>query len=74
MTDTKFKTVSSVDELAAGDIILDGGSIMPSHVGIYSGEGTVIHAPTFNDKVREVPLAEFYGWVTGNETFRHYVG
>lgn len=73
MTDSRFKTVGSVDELTAGDIILDGGN-MPSHVGIYSGEGTVIHAPTFNDHVREVPLAEFYGWVTGNETFRHYVG
>lgn len=73
MTDSHFQTVSSVDELSAGDIILDGGS-SPSHVGIYTGEGTVIHAPTFGDHVREVPLEEFYGWVSGAETYRHYIG
>lgn len=72
-SDPQFITVSSVDELSAGDIILDGGSA-PSHVGIYTGNGTVIHAPTFNDYVREVSLSEFYGWVAGNETFRHYNG
>ena len=71
--DPRFETVSSVDQLVAGDIILDGGS-MPSHVGIYTGNGTVIHAPTFGDYVREVSLQEFYNWVVGAETFRHYVG
>ncbi len=73
MTDTHFTTVLSVNELSAGDIILDGG-LNPSHVGIYSGEGTVIHAPTFGDVVREVSLLEFNGWVYGNETYRHYTG
>ena len=72
-SDPQFTTVSSVEELSEGDIILDGGSY-PSHVGIYMGEGTVIHAPTFYDHVREVSLAEFYGWVGGAETFRHYNG
>ena len=71
MTDSHFQTVSSVDELSAGDIILRGGN-PPSHVGIYTGSGTVIHAPHTGDVVKEVSYDQFAS--SGGLTFRHYIG
>lgn len=71
MTDSHFQTVSSVDELSAGDIILRGGN-PPSHVGIYTGEGTVVHAPHTGDFVKEVSYDQFAS--SGGLTFRHYIG
>lgn len=68
-----FVTVSSVDELSAGDIILDGGSNI-HHVGIYTGAGTVVHAPVAGMNVEEVPLASYQSWVGGYETYRHFIG
>lgn len=72
-TSNKFVTVSSVDELSAGDIILDGGSNI-HHVGIYTGAGTVVHAPVAGMNVEEVSLASYQSWVGGYETYRHFIG
>ena len=68
-----FETVSSVDQLGPGDIILDGGSNI-QHVGIYTGEGTVVHAPVAGMNVSEVPLSSYQSWVGGYETYRRYIG
>lgn len=54
MTDSHFTTVDSIDKLEAGGII-----VTSSHVGIYSGENTVIHEPHTGDKCKEVPLEDF---------------
>ncbi len=40
MTDSRFRTVGSIDQLKGGDIIVSA-----NHVGIYTGAGTVIHEP-----------------------------
>ena len=69
----KFETVDSVDQLGAGDIILDGGDYI-HHVGIYTGEGTVVHAPLEGMTIAEVSLAEYESWVSGYETYRRYIG
>ncbi len=68
-----FRTVSSVDQLSPGDIILDGGNNI-SHVGIYSGNGTVIHAPEPGSNVTEISLERFQNAVAGFETYRTYIG
>ena len=73
VSDSRFVTVSSISQLSAGDIILDGGSDV-SHVGIYTAKGTVIHAPRTGDVVKEVSLTQFQGGLSGYETYRHYVG
>ena len=64
VNDSNFTTVSSLDELGAGGIILcdRGGNV--HHVGIYSGEQTVIHAPHTGDVVKEVPMDKFCGGQT----------
>ena len=69
MTDSHFTTVSSIDELTAGDIIVSA-----SHVGIYTGEGTVIHEPKEGDVCREVSLEEFLAWSSDEYIYRHYTG
>ncbi len=68
-----FVTVSSVNEIGAGDIILDGGNDI-HHVGIYTGAGTVIHAPKPGMNVEEVSLDRFKSWVGGFETYRRFIG
>lgn len=68
-----FVTVSSVNEIGAGDIILDGGNDI-HHVGIYTGAGTVIHAPRPGMNVEEVSLDRFKSWVGGFETYRRFIG
>lgn len=54
MTDSHFTTVDSIDQLQAGGII-----VTKSHVGIYTGENTVIHEPQTGDVCKEVPLETF---------------
>lgn len=68
MTDNHFTTVDSIDKLEAGGII-----VTSSHVGIYSGENTVIHEPQTGDKCKEVPLEDF---IRSRPTaiFRNYSG
>lgn len=43
-----FEKVDSVDKLSPGDLIQFGGSGGSGHVGIYTGEGTVIEEPGWN--------------------------
>lgn len=45
-----------VAQAAPGDILW-----MPGHVGMYIGNGQVVHAPTFGDVVRVVPVGDM-GW------------
>ncbi len=66
MTDSHFTTVQSVEELTPGDII-----VTPTHVGIYTGEGTVIHEPQTGDVCKEVSLESFIKGRT-NLLYRHY--
>ncbi|MCI8759940.1 MAG: hypothetical protein HFJ34_02250 [Clostridia bacterium] len=68
MTDDHFTTVNSIDELQAGGII-----VTKTHVGIYSGEKTVIHEPQTGDVCKEVPVEDF---IRSRPTaiFRNYSG
>ena len=69
LEDPRFTNVSSESEMSPGDLLVysSGG-----HVGIYVGDGKVIHAPQPGDVVTEVNFSSF-GW--GNSVvYRHYVG
>lgn len=57
----------SADELQAGDLLFFGSSSYISHVGIYSGEGTVIHALSESTGVVEDSL--WSGWNASNFLF-----
>lgn len=57
-----FEHVNSVDELKPGDLIQYGGSGSNGHIGIYTGDGTVVHAPATGNPVREDSLEEYYNW------------
>ncbi|MDH6284521.1 peptidoglycan DD-metalloendopeptidase family protein [Prescottella agglutinans] len=46
-----------IDQAQPGDLVFGGwGSNGPGHVGIYSGGGQMVHAPTTGDVVKEAPL------------------
>ncbi len=66
MTDSHFTDVKSANELSGGDII-----VTKTHVGIYTGVGTVIHEPGIGDVCKEVSLESFLKDRTGVK-FRHY--
>ena len=79
-TSNLFETVTSADELSAGDIILDGGNNI-GHVGIYSGNGTVIHSAIKTeyglsgiDGVQEESLQDYCDYHGGFEVYRRYKG
>ncbi|WP_239089719.1 C40 family peptidase [Sphaerimonospora thailandensis] len=46
----------SLDELQAGDLLWHSGY---GHVGIYAGDGKVVHAPQTGDVVKVVTLSEY---------------
>jgi len=56
-------TPATPASIRAGDLVLipgsDGSLASPSHVGMYLGEGLVIHAPKTGDVVRVTRLAGF---------------
>lgn len=46
-----------LDQAQPGDLVFGGwGPNGPGHVGIYSGGGRMVHAPTTGDVVKEAPL------------------
>ncbi|HEY6793500.1 MAG TPA: C40 family peptidase [Kineosporiaceae bacterium] len=47
--------VASPDDLRPGDLIF-----LPGHVGIYLGDGLVVHAPHTGDVVRVAPLRPYW--------------
>lgn len=75
-----FEHVDSVDELVAGDLIQFGGSGMAGHIGIYTGEGTVIEEPGWNvpgygNVCVETDLNDFLSSSSySGPYFLHYVG
>jgi cell wall-associated NlpC family hydrolase len=63
-------TPTTVDALAAGDLVLIPGSqgslAAPGHMGMYLGHGLVIHAPRTGDVVKVTTLRAFTsGGVSG---------
>ena len=42
----------SRDELLPGDLVFFGDSSSPHHVGMYIGDGNMIHAPQTGDVVK----------------------
>lgn len=47
----------SRDELLAGDLVFFGDSSSPHHVGMYIGDGMMIHAPQTGDVVKIASLS-----------------
>ncbi|MER5183247.1 C40 family peptidase [Streptomyces sp. NPDC002896] len=59
-TQVKEGKAVSVSALEPGDLLFTGGTAAsPQHVGMYIGEGLVIHAPRTGDVVRIVTLASW---------------
>jgi len=50
----------SLSALLPGDLVF-----MPGHVGMYIGNGNVVHAPTSGDVVKVVPLSSMH-WTSAN--------
>lgn len=47
----------SRDELLPGDLVFFGDSSSPHHVGMYIGDGMMIHAPQTGDVVKIASLS-----------------
>ncbi|MGW3185722.1 C40 family peptidase [Kitasatospora sp. NPDC001119] len=59
----KQGTAVAVDQVRAGDLLFtERGSQGPEHVGMYIGNGLVVHAPHTGDVVR---IASFNSWKSG---------
>lgn len=50
----------SRDDLRAGDLVFYGYSGRVGHVGIYTGDGTIVHSPNSNRDVEEVSLDSYW--------------
>ncbi|MBB4930830.1 cell wall-associated NlpC family hydrolase [Lipingzhangella halophila] len=50
----------SWDELQPGDLMFFYDSSAPSHVGMYAGNNTMVHASTSSKPVHEVTLSDYY--------------
>ncbi len=50
----------SWDQKEPGDLLFFYGSSAPSHVGIYAGDGKMVHASTSSKPVQEVALDDYY--------------
>lgn len=53
-----FGTPVSRDQLAVGDLVFFNSPV--SHVGMYVGDGMMVHAPTTGDVVKVSPLQDSY--------------
>ncbi|WP_433258793.1 NlpC/P60 family protein [Streptosporangium sp. CA-135522] len=52
----------SLSDLQAGDLIFSSGL---GHVGLYAGNGQIVHAPQTGDVVKVVPLSSYGGRLVG---------
>ncbi len=52
----------SLSELQPGDLIFSSGL---GHVGMYAGDGKIVHAPQTGDVVKVVPLSSYGGRLVG---------
>ncbi|WP_271218584.1 C40 family peptidase [Streptosporangium carneum] len=52
----------SLSELQPGDLLFSQGL---GHVGLYAGNGKIVHAPQTGDVVKEVPLSAYGGRLVG---------
>ncbi|MCW5222591.1 peptidoglycan endopeptidase [Verminephrobacter aporrectodeae subsp. tuberculatae] len=59
----------SGSELRAGDLVLFGTGPVPSHAGIYVGQGRFVHAPSSGGRVR-LDLLQARYWARQNASFR----
>ncbi|MCC5577800.1 C40 family peptidase, partial [Microtetraspora sp. AC03309] len=69
-TGTQFRQGRQVplSELRPGDLMFFGGTTAaPTHVGMYAGDGMMIHAPKTGDVVRKVDVLSSRHYMT---TFR----
>ena len=48
------------EELQPGDLVYFGKNGSPSHVGLYVGDGTMIHSPQTGDVVKYTPINTGY--------------
>lgn len=64
--------IISADEAQPGDLIfmIFSSPGVPEHVGIYIGDGQMVHAPTFGSSVR----IDAAGWVYDDAVFARYIG
>jgi cell wall-associated NlpC family hydrolase len=66
--------VSSVGQLQPGDLIFipgaDGTATAPGHVGIYVGDGMLIHAPTTGQVVQFEPVSSWQGQIVAMRHIR----
>ncbi|OBA00354.1 C40 family peptidase [Halomonas sp. G11] len=54
--DQQFRQLATVDAPRPGDLLFFGSRQKATHVGIYRGQGQMIHAPGSGRKVVSVPL------------------
>ncbi|KAA0010370.1 NlpC/P60 family protein [Billgrantia pellis] len=54
--DEQYRTLPAVDRAQPGDLLFFGDRRKATHVGIYRGNGQMIHAPGRGRKVVSVPL------------------
>lgn len=59
----------SVDEIRSGDLVFFGRAEVPTHAGIYVGNGRFVHAPSTGGTVRLDQLSAKY-WAAQRVTFR----
>lgn len=57
------------DQLRSGDLVLFGAGPLPSHAGIYVGQGRFVHAPSTGGTVRLDQLQSRY-WARQGASFR----
>ena len=66
----RFAAPVSAAELRPGDLVFFDTSYKGGHVGIYTGEGRFVHAPSSGGRVREEQLEQPYWrrrWIGGGD-------
>jgi cell wall-associated NlpC family hydrolase len=59
----------AAEEIRSGDLVFFGRGDVPTHAGIYVGNGRFVHAPSSGGTVRLDPLSARY-WAAQRVTFR----